>query len=201
MNKQEVALALMLNIRGDLNKKVEHYQCFSFEYFCDVLNEYRKVKVEANKVLPKFSDVYKAIAPAGTNEAVLKSIIEDFQNYHSQKELKPNYPTKMKLEYLSKLFEVDDSEENIILLREQARKNIWRKLATEKHKQQALNKFGAVLSLQHQISRIKIGQLITEADEQQIQFEVTCLLYFQTFNKYKPNSKGLDFITHIKTQL
>ena len=49
MKVQELHLAFEMNVNGDFNikekgevvsRKVNHYQCFSREFFCDVLNQY-----------------------------------------------------------------------------------------------------------------------------------------------------------------
>lgn len=199
MNKHEVALAFDLNIRGDFDKKIEHYQCFSVEYFCDVLNEYRKKKIAAKAYEEKLEEEKKVV---DVSNQILQAIIDDFIAHHSKQEMRFNFPILIKIETLDKLFDVDASVENIENLRPIAAVNVWRQLAKKKHESASLKKFGAEVSLQHQIARIKANKLITNEDENLIQVEVNHLLYCQVFDKYKSkNIADSKFITHIKNQI
>lgn len=201
MNKHELALAFDLNIRGDLEKKVEHYQCFSVEYFCEVLNEYRKKKIQAKAHEEKKEE--EKIAPTDVSKEILQNIVDDYVSHHTKEKSEIKFPISFRLEMLSKMFDVDTSVENIEKLRAIAANNVWQCLAKEKHKSESLKKFGQVVSFQHQIARIKSQKLITNDDENMIQVEVSHLLYRQVFDTYKPNKEiqKSTFITHIKNHI
>ena len=149
MNPQELRLAFMMNIRGELGEekiKLTNFQFFSVDFFTDVLNAYlkerqatykqqqaelEKMAAQNNKALPK---------PDKTTE-VLERIILDFKIYHAiERELfKTDYEfashdgfaVQTKIEYMDKMFEINTEVGHLIQLREVAAKWVLRNLAAK----------------------------------------------------------------------
>lgn len=189
LNHSEIMLAFDLNVSGDLQNKIQHYQAFTLDYFCDVLNEYLKEKARARVKAQKAEEA--KVPKIDMSEAIILEVIDNYKTFHTAKgELvyRANIPILYKMELLNKTFEVDISAENIQRLRKQSIAGILREVTMRKVKEQ---NFGARISLEHQVARLKEGKLITKEDENLIQFEVTELLYFQVFEKQKPANIAL----------
>ena len=196
MNQKELELAFELNLSGDI-ERVNHYQCFSVEFFCDVLNKYLQKKAEAIAKSTQQLAEPKPEAPVNMTPKMLANILKDFETLNHpdatvrDQLLSGSFATVSKLNLLSKIIEIDISETRITDLREKARWNLVRELSAKKAKLNE-NKFGAAVSLGHQIARLKAGKLITQTDEDHLQTEVTRLIYIQTLQLIKP-SPGQDF--------
>lgn len=203
MNKQEIMLAFEMNIKGELEqmiggvlkRKVEHFQCFSVEYFCEVLNWYLEIKRGA--IIKRNNNTKQEIlsleAPSALSD-MLTDMVNDFRFYFNQLPERGvvQFSLSTKIELMAQMFTINVSEENIAKLRSKARDAVLRNLYSQKQEARKLQKFGAEMSLIHQITRLKNNKLLTQMDEKLIQTEVNVLLYHQTFARYEG-----DFIEHI----
>ena len=222
MNKQELNLAFLMNVNGDYSietnsgyeQRVNHYQCFSVEFFCSVLNQYTK---EKDRALVKLRQVQKAnetetVAPPDMTEDIFLAIIEDYIEYHKGKfvyyshdrqfETHKTFNTLAKLELLSAIFSLELSEANIIKLRGYSQGIT---LADLRAKKATATSKGAILSLANQITRIKTAKMILKEDEDLIQVGVKRLLYLQVIDSYKPvegqKKSENEFIRHVKENI
>ena len=186
LNQKEIELAFELNISGDI-EKVNHYNCFSVEFFCSVLNNFLVKKAEF--ITQQSKVAIEGTSPIDVTEAIFADIIHDFKilvDTPDKVELPiGQFALKAKLEYLSKIVEIDLSEARMVDLREKGRWILVRELMAKKT---ALppEKFGASISYSHAIARIKQGKLITQADEDNLQYQVSCLLYRFELLKWQP---------------
>lgn len=211
MNKQELQLAFDLNILGELPKKVEHYQCFSLEFFANVCNEYLEQKKHVNQKAQQLQQQQPraALPPVDMTRQLITAILADFklictdtpvEGYNYQQ-----YHISGRLEMLGQLVEITLNEPQIADLRERAKTLVLNRLRAKKAALNPQSKIGAIVNLTNQIARLKTGKLLTQDDESAIQLEVTELLYFQTLLLYKPsNISTIDtckFVQHLNNTL
>jgi hypothetical protein len=204
MNLKEMELAFELNLSGDLDEKVNHYLCFSVEFFCSVLNRYleKKAILAARQQLPEPEQEKQSLS---TND-ILQEIIADFKALVTETEYQNHFPLAARLNLLAQLVEIDVTEKTIQQLRVTAKGNIIRQLCSKRAMlQHNENKFGAILSYGHQIARLEAGTLLTTEDENRLQAEVSMLLYQNTLLHWKPvgNETPDDcvFVNHIKENI
>ena len=208
MNKQEAILAFDLNIQGDLNKKIEHYQQFTVEFFCSVLNAYLEKRQQVVMENSRKTELAKESAEKKNMDAeIMQDIIADYVHFYTHElgEARQGaFALSMKMEIANLLFDFDLSEENIKALREKAKNEVLREEAKKKYASNINKKFGAEVAAVHRISRIKENKLLTVEDEKIIQHKVNSMLYAQIMETYKPKDieKILDsaFVVHIKNQ-
>jgi len=197
VNKHELQLAFTMNMTGQLDPKVEHYQLFSVEFMSSVLNNYLKKRQAANIEHNRMQIEKQHALPApDITVSVLEQIITDCNEYHDTgvDTFLNGFPLATKLEYMDGLVEVDYSENNIEKLRNQAIGGLIAKLNNEKRFLTDERKAGALLAKTNQVVRMKTGKCITERDESEIQAEVRRLLLKQLFDKL-PRFK---FIKHVQ---
>lgn len=197
INKHELQLAFTLNMTGQLQPKVEHYQLFSVEFMSNVLNNYITKRQAANIEHNRAQiEKQKELPPPDITISVLEQILSDLDAYHAtgQETFLIGFPVATKLEYMHDLVNVDYGDANIEKLRNQAIGNIIARLNNEKRFLTDERKAGALLAKSNQVVRMKSGKCITERDESEIQGEVRRLLYKQLFDKL-PRDK---FIAHVK---
>lgn len=181
MSVSELRLAFEMNVNGELEMmiggnlepRVNHYQCFSREFFCEVCRRYLIKKTEANvRVAPVTFEQAKALPLPDTEILLMEAIIHDRQHLN---ELTP-YPVIKKLDMLSQMFEFDINEKQI----EKYRKVSIGKLITDTANARAAarvnKKFGAEIEAANKVERLKHGPL-SNKDEAEIQFEVNTLIY------------------------
>ena len=231
MTVAELHLAFEMNVNGDFSikgsggeiiHKVNHFQCFSREFFCDVLNQYLSERVQTNKQIDKLKKEFdeqeqKKLLPPDVTLMTFEAIMEDYKEFHGQgyeafsptKEFDTakNYPTSSKLELLYQVYDINISEENVDMLRGRAKDFVLRALHKKKeYKGKGSDKervFGMTISIEHQISRIKEGKLLNIEDEILIQAYVNRLLYMQIISLEKPDAEieESSFIKHIKENI
>ena len=231
MTVPELHLAFEMNVNGDFNikasggeviHKVNHFQCFSREFFCDVLNQYLSERVQANRQIEKLKkeleeQEQKKLLPPDITLTTFNAIIEDYKEFHGQGyevfsptrefDTSKNYPTSTKLELIHEVYNINISEDNITMLRSRAKEFVLRALHKKKeYKNKGGDKervFGGTISIEHQISRIKEGKLLNLEDEILIQAYVNRLLYIQLIALEKPAGEieESSFIKHIKENI
>jgi hypothetical protein len=197
MNKHELSLAFELNMQGELEKKVEHFQCFSVEYFCDIINLYLQKKIQVNKA-PKEVIEEPVINPlVEASIQTMKDMIED-RELVSEGKITGRTPIKTRLDLLNELFEVKIEDDVIAKYRELSVVTILSDLNKSRNAIRSDEmKFGRFVELSNQIERLKKGKLITEKDEALIQSEVCKLIYCNELMKWPEK----EFIEHIESQL
>jgi hypothetical protein len=216
MNKAELSLAFEMNINGDFNIKsggeqrsrINHYQCFSREYFCDVLNQYLQEKAEANKKISQLRSQEEELALPKPDviPEIFEAIISDYVSFHqggyelfsTEREFVTHlrFPTTTKLKLLSEIYEISLTTENIVNLRDQAGLRLIKEL--NKRKNRSALSYGALVSISHQIARIKSGKLLTQQDEAEVQAHVDRLLYTQSLSSIPPDA---DFVSHVRENI
>lgn len=197
MNQHELLLAFEMNINGDLLPKIEHYQCFSRDYFCAICNKYleaRQLSLQKNK---KPEPDVKQLKEANHDYLLMQDIIQDKLNVTEGKPITENFTIRERVNLLAEMFDVNVSEKQIEDYRTCAASTITASLAKKKHDARALNKFGAEIELANQIARIKTGKLITDADENLIQSEVLRLVYCNSLCGWNQN----EFVAHIESNM
>lgn len=198
MNKQELQLAFEMNINGDFIKKVEHYQQFSREFFCDVLLQYLQKKQETiSKSGQKVSIELQSEGREDFHIVLMKALIADRENISSGQDITIHCTVFDRLDMMEALFPITINESTIEAYRKNAVQTILGNLSKKKHEAQALRKLGREIELTHQIARIKAQKLITENDESLIQAEVLKLIYCNQLMMWPEN----EFIQHIQSQL
>jgi hypothetical protein len=228
MNKKELFLAFEMNVNGDFNfkengevkRRVNHYNNFSREFFCDVLNQYLSEKEVAHgkyAALRLAEEKEQAAVPVNAPDVtveILRALIQDFKAYHTEGlsyshpensfHTSSGFPTDTKLEMLGELFDIDISEDKLTGLRELAARRLIRSLI-KKRAEIPTSKMGAALEISHQIARIKTGKLITDKDEILLQGIVKQLLCMQVFDNMKPERdvpiEDSVFVMHIKENI
>ncbi|MDB5281142.1 MAG: hypothetical protein JWO06_217 [Bacteroidota bacterium] len=207
LNPKELELAFELNLCGEYgNDKVNHYQVFSVEFFCSVLNKYLDKKAQVLSTATKALPETNLLNQPDMKEQLLNDILKDFKTSNTDATVKDEqqvFNISAKLNLLSKIFKIDISESSITELREKARWLLVRQLVAKKTAlNNRPNKFGAVTSITHQLTRLKTGKLLTESDEDQLQYEVNRLLYIQTLLQHKPlvpqTTSDCDFVNEIQ---
>lgn len=225
MNKEELYLAFEMNVNGDfefklngeIHHRINHYQCFSREFFCDVLNQYLKEKVLVNKRISDLrnADDKKALSPPDPTPRIFEAIIADYKDFHEQGydvfsmdkpfETHKLFPTAVKLDLLNMIYDINISEKNIIKLREHAKNIVIRNLTKKKNMFAYNKRFGVVVSVEHQLARVKAGKLLNQQDEDLIQAEVSRLLYVQSISAMKPDAgeqiEQSVFVRHVKENI
>ncbi len=184
----EFDLAFELNLTADLAEKVNHYQVFSAEFMCQVLNLYMQKRRQANVALNRMQSAQPVIhtLPTGdTRNQLLQQLSEDYLQYHStgHTDFVKGFTPKAKLQALVQLFEVDSSEENLSNLQQQAMQNILRQLRQERLTLRG-QKFGRMIELERTITRFKTGTGLTPADHARLHSETRRLQIIQIFNTY-----------------
>jgi len=206
MSVQEIILAFEMNINGELEavvggklrKKIEHFHCFSREYFCDVLGAYLDKKKDTLKYLAAPpQEENKQLPPADSERLVLEAIIADYKSWNAEGILIPNLPMRAKFEALLQMFDMPVTEITIIKLRERAAANIISRNAQERLKLDPEKNIGKYNDLLHQSSRLKSGKLLNDKDEQQIRYEVDFLIYTDCFTIYK----AAEFEQHVRDNI
>lgn len=199
MNLQEMKLAFEMNVNGDFPNKVEHYQAFSRDYFCNVLNRYiqqKQVVLMKEAKMPK--NEHQSIAPPDNySEKILLDIIQDRINSGSGSPLTESVPIATRFEMLCSMFEVNYGEKTIAGYRINACDELLRELTKKKNEAKALNKYGLELEITNQIARIKAQKLITEADEAMIEAKVLRLLYANVILHWPE----MEFVNHVKESI
>jgi hypothetical protein len=195
MNKHELRLAFELNVNGDLKDKVNHYQCFSREYFCDVLNLYLQKKAEVNVTQPK-TEEQSSLPPADMSRTLFEDLISDRETV-AKGAISKRHTVMARLELMSEMFDVPISEEQISKYRAVAITEILGTVCKAKHEARVNKKFGKEMELTHQIERLKSRKLLTEKDEALIQFEVTKLLYCNALMLYTES----EFTSHVQQNM
>lgn len=196
MNKQELALAFEMNVNGDFEPKIEHFQCFSRDYFCSILNEYLKKKREANTRHREPEDTSLLPSPDFQNN-LMRALIHDRQNLASGTAITDTQTLSARLNLLSELFEVTYGEDTIQAYRIKAATEVIRELAKKKNEARGLQKFGREIELTNQIARIKAQKLITDQDEAKIQAEVMRMLYVDQLMRWNE----AEFVQHVESQI
>ena len=226
MNKQELFLAFEMNVNGDFEfqangqtvHRVNHYNNFSREFFCDVLIQYLSEKNAAQKKLAELSRLderVQAVAAApDVTVSVLEAIMADFRTFHAQglpysspaNQFATNmlFPTNVKLEMINEIMEVELTEKRIDALRQLATRALIRSL-TRQRSEVPKDKMGIALEITHKLARVKSGKMITEKDEELLQTIVKQLLYMQVLDSWKPKGEetleSCEFIQHIQENI
>lgn len=195
MNKAEIALAFDMNVNGEFSKKIEHFQCFSREYFCDVLNAYLTRKKQVLSSMPKEEDSEKVKVDFDLAKVAMECLIFDRENI-SEGKLSESIPVKEKLEWLNSLFELDITEDQVKNYRKISTSLILTKTATERNEARVNRKFGVEIEMANKVERLKSGTL-SDKDEAEIQHEVNKLIYGNALLIYSE----FDFVNHIKGQI
>jgi hypothetical protein len=195
MNKHELNLAFELNVNGDLEEKVHHYQCFSREYFCDVLNLYLKKKAEA--VMKQVEGISnESLPPVDISKSLMEDLISDRETV-AKGEITNRSPLMSRFELLNELFDFPITEEQISKYRKVAVTEILARVSKDKHEARVNNKFGKEIELANQLERLKSQKLLTEKDEATIQFEVNRLLYCNTLMMWSES----EFVAHVQMNM
>ncbi len=216
MNQQELQLAFELNMVGDLRHefndkqidRIEHYQCFSVEFFAGVCNAYLKKRSEINTKIVPAEEKQEALPQGNIAKTVLEAILYDFMALHGSNPTgnTSRLPMALKVEYLNIITTIKTTVENIARLRPIAVSNVIRSLSAKRnninHREM---KFGAVTAITHQIARLTTDKLITQGDEDLIQAEVSSLLYFETLESWSPLKnepiEECEFVKHVKENI
>jgi len=195
MNKAEINLAFDMNVNGQLNKKINHFQCFSREYFCEVLNAYIEKKKEVTryqefKEEPK--EEIKALAFDVTKQQ-MEDLIYDRKNITK---LSIRNTVAAKLELLNQLFIFEVTEKQIKEYRKIAVNEIHIRTAKKKTDARALQKFGVEIECANKVERLKAGTF-TDSDDKEIQHEVTKLIYGNALMLWSE----FEFIKHVEENM
>ncbi len=228
MTKHEMYLAFEMNVNGDYNVKagtetlsrINHYQCFSVEFFCDVLNQYLKERVSFNKKMEQEKERQKEEAtkklPApDLTVQLFEMLLTDYKKYHTEQvdlfspdnnfETHIGFTTAAKLELVNELYNISLDEDNIAKLREHAKRIVIRMLHNKKRGYDKRKLFGVVVSIEHQVSRLKTGKLLNIEDESMIQQQVTRLLYMQVLAVLMPapnqNIDDTEFVKCVRENI
>lgn len=209
LSPKELQLAFELNLCGDLHQKVNHYQCFSVEFFCQVLNTYLETKAAVNiKLQQQQQPEPVALQKPDVKPHIIDDIIADYRAVHCPDQYTPTnaFALRYKLNTLATLVEIDLNEDLVANLREKARASILQQLSKQKNSiYNVQEKFGQVASLTHQIARLKSGKLLTDEDENRLQAETNYLLYLHTLKQYPPEEgEGVEicgFVRGLKLQV
>lgn len=196
MNKHELLLAFEMNVNGDLEVKVNHYQCFSREFFCDVLNLYLKKKLEVISREQKKPSDSLALKALDITRSVMEDLIND-REIVKKGELSNRNSLTAKLEMLYELFDFPVTDEQISNYRGIVTTDILTRLSKERAEARVNEKFGREIELANQIDRFKSKKLLTEKDEELIQYEVSKLLYCNTLLLWTEQ----EFIAHVNLNI
>lgn len=179
INPKEFELAFFLHVQGDLPKKFNHFQMFSVEWMCDVLNCYLgkkgEVVTENWRISPP--EETPALPVADLNSLILSQLQKDFENKESEDIFSSGFDVKTKLEAVNEIWGIDMKTEVVIQFRMEAFKRILKRLKEERHVAKVNSKFGIETDLNFKIARLESGHGLTEKDEAVIQTEVMKLIY------------------------
>lgn len=185
INYDEFRIAFEQNMNGELENylqdktKVEHFQMFSSEFMCDVLNAFTKKRALATINYEKLVDEAKLNAlPPVIENPFLIMLEEILSEVNKVENLRLKCTPQMKLEALHEIFSIEPSEELVIEFRKKATQEILRRLRKEKSEANRDEKFGVEINLLNQIARLQAGHGLTNNDEATIQNETTKLLYY-----------------------
>lgn len=176
INLKEFELAFQLHVVGDLGQKFNHFQMFSVEWMCDILNLYLKKKNEAEIKLRGIErEVPKELPILDMFQETLDEIVRD---YESADELTHYVRIKDKLEAVCQIFGIEITVEILIEKRESAFKAIIKRLIAERHEYTLADKFGQKTDVSFKLARFKAAKGLTENDEALIQQECLKKIYF-----------------------
>lgn len=183
----EFDLAFELNLTGDLPEKINHYQVFSAEFMCDVLNAYLQKQRQANIAQQRIrstTDTPIALPIGNLHQQLLQQLRDDYLEYHAtgNSTFLKGFPLKVKVQALTELFEVNQSEAQRQQLQQQAQQNIIRQLHTDRHTTRG-SKFGRCVELERTLTRFKTNQL-NPTDIARLQSEIHGLTITSVFNTY-----------------
>ena len=205
MSIEEIRLAFEMNVNGELEKKIEHFHCFSREYFCDVMNEYLAKKKDVLKYIKPEEEEKVQLPPADLERQIFEAIIQDFKAINKAEEPAPNFTLKVKLELILSIYNVNITEATVIKLRERAAVNILKRNAEERSKLDPEKNIGRFNTLLHQSARLKTGKLLNDKDEEQIRFECDWLVYTDLLTAEKPKEgeefDDCEFVKHVRENM
>lgn len=202
MTIDELKLAFDMHINGQLDVKINHYQCFTREWFCDVLNLYLKKKRESHK--PEYKEIKSLpISKDAERKQALKYAIDDYVNYHEKnnENFSNGYPLHIKLKYLSQILDLKLSDAQQNALRTLSIQNIINRLSNAQRSEAV---FGKRMELKFQIERLKNDIELRNEDCVLIECEANRILYKKYFDDYEHEDFNLEnshFITHLKKHI
>lgn len=198
MNVHELRLAFEMNVNGELEMpvgnaiepRVNHYQCFSREFFCEVCRRYLIKKTEANKRIPTVvAENTPALGAVSNDLLLMEALINDRQDICKMSPL----PVHSKLEMLNQMFDFEVTEKQIDNYRKVAIGKLITEAAKERAVAKANNRFGEDVNATHRITRLNKGPL-TPKDEADIQFEVLQLIYGNVIMLWTE----IEFVKHVE---
>lgn len=179
INLKEFELAFQLHVVGDLGQKFNHFQMFSVEWMCDILNLYLKKKNEAEIKLRGIErDVPKELPILDMFQETLNEIVRDYELLQDDLTGINYVRIKDKLEAVCQIFGLEITVEILIEKRESAFKAIIKRLIAERHEYTLADKFGQKTDVSFKLARFKAGKGLTENDEALIQQECLKQIYF-----------------------
>lgn len=207
MNVSELRLALSMNLAGEFTGEegaaeiIKPFGLVSMEFLGKVCLAYLEKKAAAIRIdRSENSDqgTTLELSPVDRNILTMNEIILDRNSYNSETgEHRPILNSKVKLELLGLMFDIDTTVDNIVVQRAAATKKVLIDLYEKKKDAIFRSRFGEEMDLKNQIARFRAGMNLTERDEQLIQAEVHRLLIIQTFKRYK---RG-EFEQHIQDNI
>lgn len=182
----EFDLAFELNLTGDLTPKAEHYQVFSAEFMCTVLNTYLLKRRQANATMHRLQSSQPqpmALPPADNSAQLLAQLKQDYQNYHAGTDTTflQGFTPKLKLQTLQQLYAKQPTEAETEQLHQLAVKNLIRNLSNQRLSLRG-QKFGRGIDITNTITRLKQGTNLTPTDRAHLRAELTRLQIIQLFD-------------------
>lgn len=201
MTYDELWRAFDMNLRGDLTEDIQHFQCFSYEFFCKVCNLYMRDR-SINNIKNKGSQEKTTLAIPAPKEqdqtnSIMQNIIDDYMKFYRMEDTMDyliGWPLHVKLNFAMLMFDVNINEAHTM---SRAMAMVVSELKSRIAGAKGQNRIGLEVECSNQIERIEARKL-TDKDIRVIRGVYDRLVYEQIFIQF-PDEQV--FIDHVKSNM